>query len=262
MSFFAHADELRIRVMRSLYVFFGGFVLFYFFSEPILEFLRRPLFDALPPEQRKLYFTHLFENFLLHLKVAGYASLFFFSPYYFSQVWGFIAPGLYPRERRLAVPFVAAATICFLSGALFAYYVLFPVGFKYFVSYGGPADVPLLTIDSYYSTALKLMTLFGLGFELPVLITLLGALGVVNSRMLAENRRGAIIGITVFAAFAAPPDAMSMILLGTPLVLLYEASIYVVRIFDRRRAAEAAAGVSESAPAAENDPHPWTGRSR
>ena len=244
MGFFSHVDELRARVMRSLYVFLGGFVFFFYYSEPILAFLRKPLFDALPPDQRKLYFTSLFENFLTHLKIGGYASLFFLSPYFFYELWGFVAPGLYARERRMAFPFIAAATAFFIGGAAFAYTVLFPVGFKYFVTFGGPSDVPLLTIDSYYGTALKLMLLFGLSFELPVLVSLLGFLGVVSAQTLRDQRRTAIIGITVMAALFAPPDAMSMILLGTPLVLMYEGAIWVVALFERtrRKKAEAEAG--------------------
>ena len=248
MGFFSHVDELRARVMRCLYVFMAGFIFFFYYSEPILEFLRRPLFKALPPEQQKLYFTSLFENFLTHLKIAGYASAFFLSPYFFYQIWGFIAPGLLPRERKYAVPFVAAATFFFIGGAAFAYGVLFPVGFKYFVTFGGPSDVPLLTIDSYYGTALKLMLLFGLSFELPVFVSLLGFLGVVSSKVLQDQRRTAIIGITVMAALFAPPDAMSMILLAVPLVLLYEAAIWVVVLFERSRSKQAQSSVSAADP--------------
>lgn len=241
MSFVDHLDELRARVMRSLVVFMIGFVVSYFlFAEHVLEFLRQPLFEALPADQHKLYFTSLFENFLTHLKIAGYVSIFIFSPYFFYEVWGFIAPGLYPRERRLVLPFVSAASVFFVGGALFAYYVLFPVGFKFFVTYGGPADVPLLTIDAYYGTCLKLLLLFGLAFELPVLICLLGYLGVVDAPMLRQNRRTAIMIITVMSALFAPPDAISMLILMAPLILLYEASIWVVQWLGvRRRAAHA-----------------------
>lgn len=228
MGFFEHADELRARLMRCLYVFMGGFAGCYFVAEPILEFLRRPLFQALPPNQQKLYFTSLFEGFMTHLKIAGYASLFLFSPYFLYEIWRFVAPGLYARERKLVVPFIAGATFFFIGGAAFAYGVLFPVGFKYFVTYGGPADVPLLTMDSYYSTVLKLMLLFGLAFETPVLVCLLGALGVVDSSTLRAHRRTAVLIITVMSALFAPPDAVSMLMLMAPLIVLYEGAIWVV----------------------------------
>jgi len=238
MGFFDHFDELRVRLMRCLWVFMGGFFAFYFAADSIMAILRKPLFAALPPEQQKLYFTDLFENFMTHLKIAGYASLFFLSPYYFFQLWNFVSPGLFPKERKLVIPFVAAASFFFLAGASFAYFVLFPVGFKYFVTYGGPADVPLLTIESFYGTALKLLFLFGVAFELPVLVVFLGFLGLVDAALLRAQRRTAIIAITVVAAVVAPPDAMSMILLGGPLILLYEASIFVVQWMGARRRIE------------------------
>jgi sec-independent protein translocase protein TatC len=254
MSLYDHMDELRVRFLRCLSVFFAGFILFYFLADPLLAVLRKPLFDALPEDQRKLYFTSLFENFLTHLKIGGYASLFFLSPYFFYELWAFIAPGLYPRERRMVVPFILAATLFFIGGGCFAYFVLFPVGFKYFVSYGGPTEVPLLTIDSYYSTCLKLLLLFGLAFELPVLICLLGFLGVVDAPLLREQRRTAILIITVLAALFAPPDAVSMLILGIPLIFMYEAAIWVVHSMGAKKVREE--GVSELSP------HPLEGRSR
>lgn len=235
MSFFDHLDELRVRVMRCLYAFVIGFMGGYFFSEKAMAWLRKPLFKALPADAQKLYFTSLFENFMTHLKIAGYLSLFALAPYFFYQIWGFISPGLKEREKKLVVPFVSAASFFFIAGALFAYYVLFPVGFKYFVTYGGPSDVPLLTIDSYYSTCLKLMLLFGLGFELPVFIVLLGVMGVVDAKMLKSQRKVAIIGITIASALFAPPDAMSMLILMTPLILLYEGAIIVVQMMGKQK---------------------------
>jgi sec-independent protein translocase protein TatC len=240
MSFYEHIDELRTRLMRALVVFFIGFIVCYFFADFFLSILRKPLFDAVPPEQQKLYFTHLFENFMMHLKISGYASIFVFSPYYFYEFWGFVAPGLHERERRMAVPFILMATLFFIAGACFAYFVLFPVGFKYFFSYGAVSDVPLLTIDSYYGTCLKLLLLFGIAFELPVLIVLLGYLGLIDAPTLKKHRKNAILGITVLAALFAPPDAISMLLLGVPLVLMYEGAIWVVQWIGVRRSVQAA----------------------
>lgn len=222
--------------MRCLWVFFGGFIAAYFTSDFFLDVLRKPLFEALPPDQQKLYFTSLFENFLTHLKISGYAAIFFLSPYFFYELWKFIAPGLLAKEKKLVIPFVSAATLFFIGGASFAYFVLFPVGFRYFVNYGGPTEVPLLTMDSYYSTCLKLLLLFGLAFESPVLVVLLGYLGVVDEKILRAQRRTALLIITVASALFAPPDAVSMLILMAPLALMYEGSILVVAWISRKRA--------------------------
>ena len=237
MGFWQHLDELKARLMRCLIGFLIGFVLCYFFSDKyVFEFLQKPLFDALPPYQHKLYFTSLFENFMTHLKIAGYSSLFLLCPFYFYQLWSFIAPGLHPRERKMVLPFILSASSFFIAGAAFAYYVLFPVGFKFFVTYGLPTDMPLLTIDSYYGTCLKLMLLFGLAFEMPVLMVLLGFLGILQADALKEQRKNAIIGITVVSAFIAPPDAVSMLLLMGPLILMYEGARIVISLFEKKRA--------------------------
>jgi sec-independent protein translocase protein TatC len=246
MGFFDHFDELRVRLMRMLWVFMIGFIVGYLVSEPVMEWLKAPLFAVMPADRQALYFTSLFENFLTHLKIAGYSSIFLLSPYFFYEIWGFVSPGLKEREKKLVIPFISAGTFFFVGGALFAYYVLFPVGFKFFITYGSATDVPMLTIDSYYSTVLKLMLLFGLGFELPVFICLLGALGIVDSKFLREYRKQAIIGITVVSALFAPPDAVSMLILMAPLILLYEASIWVVHwIGAKRQLSEAAQAEAE-----------------
>ncbi len=268
MSFTSHLDELRSRLIRCLWIFLGGFFACYWIADSLLEILRRPLFALLPEEQRHLYFTHLFENFFTHLKIAGYASCFFFAPLYFYQLWAFIAPGLYPREKKWVIPFLLATTLFFLGGASFAYFVLFPIGFHYFLHYGGPSDIPLLTMDAYYGTCVKLLFLFGLAFELPVLICCLGFLGVVDAATLRQQRRNAIIGISVLSALFAPPDAISMILLGGPLVLLYEAALLCVDWFGKRSGhtdAQTPADATTSRtpdPDSEPDFDPFLGKSR
>ena len=135
----------------------------------------------------------------------------------------------------MVMPFVVSASLFFMGGAAFAYGVLFPVGFKYFLEYGLPTDVPLLTIDNYYGTCLKLMLLFGVAFELPVLLVLLGMIGVVNAEGLRTQRKNAIIAITIVAAFIAPPDAISMLLLMGPLYLMYEGAILVIQYIEKSK---------------------------
>ena len=254
MGFWQHLDELKSRLMRCLIGFFIGFTLCYFFTNKIvLEFLQAPLFAALPADQHKLYFTSLFENFMTHLKIAGYSSLFFLSPFYFYQFWSFLAPGLHEKERKMVLPFVFSASFFFIAGGAFAYYVLFPIGFKYFVSYGLATDQPLLTIASYYDTCLKLIFMFGAAFEMPVIMILLGFLGLLSSETLKTNRRNAIIGITVVAAFIAPPDAISMLLLMGPMILMYEGARIVISIFEKKR---------EAPPTPNEGEGPLVGKSR
>ena len=239
MPFFDHVEELRARLMRSIWVFLLGFAgSYYFLTERVMEFLRAPLFKVIPPDQRRLYFTSLFENFLTHLKVSGYLSVALLSPYFLFQIWGFVAPGLYPKERKLVVPFFLAGIFFFLCGAGFAYYALFPVAFKFFVQYGSATDMPLLTIDSFYSTCIRLLLLFGLAFEMPVLITLLGILGIVDVATLRAHRKTAILAITVLSAMFAPPDAISMLVLMCPLVLMYEGAIAFIHFFAKKRPKE------------------------
>lgn len=229
MGFWDHLDELRGKLVLCLWIFFIGFIGLYFVSDHILDFLRRPLFMALPPEKQHLYYTGLFENFLVHLKVAAAASLALFSPIYFLILWSFVAPGLKPHEKKTIRPFIAAGAVFFLVGSGFAYFVLFPVGVKFFLTYGTAAEVPLLTLESYVSLVLKILIGFGLCFELPVVIVLLGKFGLLTAEQLAAQRRTAIIVITALSAFVAPPDAISMLMLMAPLYLLYETAIVVVR---------------------------------
>ena len=234
MSFWEHLDELRARVVRCLYVFFAGFIGCYFLSDQILTWLRRPLFQYLPADRQHLYYTGLFENFFVHLRVSGYASLLFLSPVYFFILWGFISPALYEKERKNVFPFVVAASLFFLIGSSFAYFVLFPAGVKYFLSFGTSAEVAWLTLENYISLVLRILFGFGLCFQLPVILVLLGKLGIVTYEMLIQQRRMAIIIVAAVSAVVAPPDAISMLLLMAPLYLLFEGSVLVIRLMQKK----------------------------
>jgi len=236
MSFFEHFEELRARLVKCAIVFVCGFLFLWFVGiEWVFDFLKAPLFSILPVEKQKLYYTGLFENFLTHLKIAGVSSLFLFSPYYFYQIWQFVSPGLHKNEKKFFLPFLVSTTLFFLFGAAFAYYILFPIAFKFFIHFGAPSDTALLTIDAYFTTVLKLLLLFGLAFETPVLIVFLGFLGIVDEAFLKKNRSMALLLISVGCALFAPPDAISMLVLMAPLIVLYEVSIIVVRWISKKK---------------------------
>jgi sec-independent protein translocase protein TatC len=229
MAFTAHLDELRVRLMRALAFFLAFFLgIFFTCSGRLLAFLRAPLFQVMPEGEGKLYYTHLFENFLMHLKVSAYGSFVLLLPYFFYEAWAFVSPGLESREKRWILPLLAVMSFFFLGGCFLCYGLLFPVGFKYFLQFGDGSEVPLLTMDAYYSTVLKLLTLFGMAFQFPVFVMVLGLTGVIRASTLKEHRRAVIIGITVLSALFAPPDALSMVILGGPLILLFEACIFVL----------------------------------
>lgn len=236
MGFFEHLDELRGRVIRCAIIFFiGFFICFEFTNDLVLDFIRIPLVDAIGEAASKLNIISPFELFLNRLKMAAVTAVFLVSPFLFYQMWAFIAPGLYPKERKYVFPFILGATGCFLGGASFAYYVLFPIAFKFLIGNEDPNIQVMLSLGAYYSTCLRLLLLFGMAFELPVLLCFLGFLGIVDGSTLRKNRNSAIIGITVVCALFAPPDAISMLILMAPLILLYEISIYIVDFLGRTR---------------------------
>lgn len=233
--FWEHIDELRVRILRCMWVFVGASIIAYFFREPILAYLKAPLFAVLPPEKQNLYFTGLFESFLNHLKVSGLAGFFLALPFIFYQFWAFVAPGMYEREKRLVAPFVAAATFFFVLGAAFAYYFVFPMAFKFMIEFGQPQDVAMITVNEYFSAIFRLLFFFGLTFEFPVVLVLMATLGIVSSDQLSKQRNFVIIGITAICAMFAPPDALSMIMMMIPLVVFFEMSLIVIRFIEKKK---------------------------
>lgn len=233
--FWDHLEELRDRLMKCLYVLLATSVVGYLVRLPVLEFLKAPLLRALPPEKQHLYFTGLFENFFNHLQVSMLVGVFLGSPYFVYQIWAFVGPGLHAHEKRLALPFVFAGTLFFFLGAAFAYYLVLPLGFKFFIEFGAPIDVPMITVKEYFSALFRLLLLFGASFEFPVLLVLLARMGIVSHAALTSHRRNVIIGITLVSAFVAPPDIMSMLLMMIPLYFFFEGALFVIRLLEKKK---------------------------
>lgn len=233
--FWDHLEELRARLMNCLYALLGTSVVGYLVRMPVLDFLKAPLFKALPPERQHLYFTGMFESFFNHLQIAMLVGVFLGSPFFLYQLWAFIAPGLHGHEKKLAFPFIAAATIFFFLGAAFAYYLVLPLGFKFFLEFGQPADVPMITVKEYFSVLFRLLLIFGGSFELPVVLVLMAKIGIVNYESLIAQRRNAIIGITLVSGLVAPPDVMSMLLMMAPLYLFFEGAVQVIRVMEKKK---------------------------
>jgi sec-independent protein translocase protein TatC len=231
-----HLLELRQRLIYALIGFFAAFVLCYAYSEEIFQFLVQPLATLLQEKgHRRLIYTGLTEAFLTYIKVAAFAAAFLSFPIIASQVWMFIAPGLYRKERKVFVPLLIATPALFLIGAAFAYYVIFPVAYAFFLSFETPGSTGQLPIqleakvNEYLSFVMRLIFAFGISFELPVLLTLLANVGIVTSQGLIAKWRFAVVGIFIVAAIITPPDMLSMVGLAIPLIILYGLSILMVR---------------------------------
>ena len=235
IPFTAHLEELRKRLIICFCAVGIGFVISYFFSKKLFDILMRPLLSVMPPDE-KLIYTGLPEAFFTYLKVAFLAGLFLAVPVIVYQLWMFIAPGLYDREKRFVLPIVFLSSVFFLGGALFGYFVVFPFGFKFFMGFASDAIKPLPSVKEYLSFSTKLLFAFGVVFELPLFVTFLAKLGIVDVPFLKAKRKYAILLFFVFAAILTPPDVITQVLMAGPLILLYEVSIFGARIFGKKKA--------------------------
>ncbi len=244
-----HLLELRTRLVRCLIAVGIGFAASYAFAEKLLGILLKPLMDVMPGGS-KLIATSLPETFFTVMKLALVAGAFVASPYIFYQLWKFVAPGLYKEERKIIVPVAVATAVCFVGGALFGYFIVFPFGFKFFVDYASDYITVMPTISAYFSLAVTLLFAFGLIFELPVFIFFMTSLGLVTTKTLRKFRRWAILLSFIVAAILTPtPDAVNQLLMAGPMVILYEVGIWVSWFVDKSRKEEKAA--KEAAKAAE-----------
>lgn len=243
--FMAHLEELRRRLVMSAIAVGIGFVIAYVFSEELFQVLVSPLKKVMPEEER-LIFTNLPEMFFAYLKVAFIAGILLAAPYIFYQLWMFVAPGLYQKEKRYAVPFVVSSSILFLSGALFGYLVVFPFGFKFFVGFSNEYVRALPSVKQYFSFSMKLLFAFGLVFELPVVIFFLTKIGLVTPEALKRKRKYALLMTFALAAILTPPDVVTQTMMAGPLIVLYEFGILISKLAHRKKTEPDEAEDSES----------------
>lgn len=247
MPLMEHLTELRTRLLYSFVGFIIAFVFCFYFWKPVLDIITAPLERACVAQGKPcpVIYTSLIEPFFTQVKIGAFGALCITFPLIAAQIYKFLAPGLYKNERLALVPFLVATPIMFAVGATFLYFVLLPMALHFFVGYQQYANIELMPkIGEYIDLVMKLVFAFGLCFELPVILTLLAKVGIVSSTALREKRRYAIIIVTVVAAVFTPPDAISMISLAVPMIGLYEISIWLAKMVEKKRAEEEAAAAA------------------
>jgi len=246
-TFTEHLEELR---KRLIYAILGGAVcvgLSFLFAEELFHALMIPVINALPEGQKALVYTSALEKFFVYLRVAVYGGVFLATPLSLFQLWSFIAPGLYKRERRLALPFVVFGTLMFVGGAVFCYFIVLPNAFKFLLEFGGAADwtTPMLSLKEQLSLVLMMELAFGVVFEIPLIIAFLAIVGLVDAGLLARYRRHAIVGATFLAAVLTPTgDPFNLALMAVPMYLFYEVGIVLAFFLakDKRELEDGAEG--------------------
>lgn len=233
--FLSHLLELRTRILRSLLVVFVSFFPVYYFSDEIFDFVTGPMRDALPGD---MIATQVASPFLTPLKLCVYVTVFVTIPYVLHQVWGFVRPGLYLREKRFAIPLVVSSTALFYLGMAFAYYVVFPLAFVFFASQGLTGVTPTTDINQYLDFVLKIFFAFGVAFEIPVATVLLAKTGLTSASAMARQRPYVIVGCFVVGMLLTPPDVITQVMLAIPAWLLFEIGIILARTVEKPSAGE------------------------
>ncbi|MCG8357423.1 MAG: twin-arginine translocase subunit TatC [Kiloniellales bacterium] len=247
MPLLEHLVELRSRLLKCVVALIVAFLICFYFADEIFEFLAEPLLRIM--EARGLaptmIITALTEGFFTEVKVAFFAAAFLTCPVFLTQFWLFVAPGLYRHEKKAMLPFLVATPFLFFIGGALVYYIIFPTAADFLLSVvdiGVPKETGELEIElqakisEYLSLMMKLIFAFGICFQLPVVMTLLARTGLATSKGMAEKRKYAIVGVFVVAAIFTPPDPISQLMLAVPIIILYEVSIYMAKIVEKKRA--------------------------
>jgi len=241
-GFISHLIELRKRLIHSFIFLFVFFIVCYFFAEYLYGFLVEPYSNAVKNDgiERRLIFTALQETFLTYIKVSFFAAFFVTCPFILMQIWKFIAPGLYKHEKSAILPYLVLTPFLFFLGGMLVYYLIMPLAIKFFLSFestGLNTNLPIqleAKVNEYLSLVMKLIFAFGLSFQLPVVLSLLARVGVVDSQFLKERRKYVVVIIFTAAAILTPPDPVTQIGLAIPLLILYELSIFSVNIIEKK----------------------------
>ena len=240
-----HLVELRARLLRAFFALALAFGVCFYFAQDILAFLVQPLRAA---GQSKLIYTKLYGQFFVELKVALFAAFFLAFPIIANQLWAFVAPGLYAKEKRAFLPFLIATPVLFTAGGALAYFVVMPTAFHFFLGFqgaaGGMVIEALPNSEDYLSLVMQFILAFGLSFLLPVLLLLLNRAGIVSRAQLVGARRYAIVAVFIVAAVATPPDVISQLMLAIPLLLLFESALAIMWLTERKEARESAEDAS------------------
>jgi sec-independent protein translocase protein TatC len=233
-----HLKEFRDRLVVCVIAVGIAFAITYTFSESLYDVLKEPLLPALPKGQEFMAFTGVVEPFFTYLKVGFVAAFILASPVILYEAWAFLLPALHEKERRWFLPVIISSVVLFLTGVVFAHQVVFPIGFRYLLSFASADLRPILSIGLYFSLATKLLIAFGVVFQLPLVILVLSRLGMVDARMLIRYWKYALLLAVIVGAILTPPDVFSQLLMGGPIMLLYGVGIIVAFLFGKKKEGE------------------------
>lgn len=238
MTLFEHLDELRVRLVKSLGAILLAFFITIAFGEYVIELLKLPLSKALPEGQNALHFIGPMDVFVVYIKVGFLGGILMGSPVWLYQFWRFLEPALYSHEKKYILPFSIASIILFISGVVFCYSVILPFALEYLVNLGGDQVKAMIGISQYFSMLILMILGFGIVFEAPLILVLLSMLDLVSSKALTANRKIVLIGILVAGAVFTPPDPISQIGLAGPMYLMFEISILIIKVIEKKRNSE------------------------